>query len=63
MYIGWFVAVVTLVLLIEFQAKPKQEEKDASGPRMNDKIRAQFVRLVTDDGVFSFAADSFFFIF
>lgn len=32
------------------QAKPKQEEKDASGPRMNDQIRADFVRLVTDDG-------------
>ncbi|RVW38596.1 Translation initiation factor IF3-1, mitochondrial [Vitis vinifera] len=31
-------------------AKPKQEEKDASGPRMNDQIRADFVRLVTDDG-------------
>ncbi|RVW96655.1 Translation initiation factor IF3-1, mitochondrial [Vitis vinifera] len=35
---------------MESQAKPKQEEKDASGPRMNDQIRADFVRLVTDDG-------------
>lgn len=43
---------------MESQAKPKQEEKDASGPRMNDQIRADFVRLVTDDGVFSFALDS-----
>ncbi|KAK9286183.1 hypothetical protein L1049_014566 [Liquidambar formosana] len=32
------------------QAKPKQEEKDTSGPRLNDKIMAQFVRLVTEEG-------------
>uniref|UniRef100_A0A5B7BD71 Translation initiation factor 3 N-terminal domain-containing protein n=1 Tax=Davidia involucrata TaxID=16924 RepID=A0A5B7BD71_DAVIN len=32
------------------QARPKQEEKDTSGPRLNEKITAEFVRLVTDDG-------------
>ncbi|XP_071698581.1 translation initiation factor IF3-1, mitochondrial [Rutidosis leptorrhynchoides] len=31
------------------QAKPKYDEK-AKGPRMNDQISAQFVRLVTDEG-------------
>ncbi|KAF5951517.1 hypothetical protein HYC85_009461 [Camellia sinensis] len=32
------------------QAKPKQEEKDTSGPRLNEKITAEFVRLVSDEG-------------
>ncbi|KAL7206984.1 hypothetical protein ACSBR2_019641 [Camellia fascicularis] len=32
------------------QAKPKQEEKDTSGPRLNEQITAEFVRLVSDEG-------------
>lgn len=32
------------------QAKPKQEEKDTSGPRLNEKITAEYVRLVTEEG-------------
>ncbi|XP_057511179.1 translation initiation factor IF3-1, mitochondrial-like isoform X2 [Actinidia eriantha] len=32
------------------QAKPKQEQRDTSGPRLNDKIKAEFVRLVTEEG-------------
>ncbi|XP_076932949.1 translation initiation factor IF3-1, mitochondrial-like [Bidens hawaiensis] len=32
------------------QAKPKYEEKDKGGPRMNSQIHAQYVRLVTDEG-------------
>ncbi|GFY89840.1 translation initiation factor 3 (IF-3) family protein [Actinidia rufa] len=32
------------------QAKPKQEERDTSGPRLNDKIKVEFVRLVTEEG-------------
>ena len=37
--------------MIEFQAKPKQEQRDTSGPRLNDKIKAEFVRLVTEEGL------------
>lgn len=33
---------------IQFQPKPKKEEDN--GPRLNDEIRAQFIRLVSDDG-------------
>lgn len=32
------------------QAKPKIEEKDPSGPRLNEKIKADVVRLVSDEG-------------
>ncbi|KAF8406631.1 hypothetical protein HHK36_008721 [Tetracentron sinense] len=32
------------------QAKPKQEEKDPLGTRINNQITAEFVRLVTDEG-------------
>ncbi|XP_052192605.1 translation initiation factor IF3-1, mitochondrial [Diospyros lotus] len=32
------------------QAKSKQEEKDAGGPRLNEQIRAEFVRIVSDEG-------------
>ncbi|CAK9153958.1 unnamed protein product [Ilex paraguariensis] len=32
------------------QTKPKQEEKDTSGPRLNEQIKAEYVRLVTDEG-------------
>lgn len=42
--------------MVEFQAKSKQEEKDAGGPRLNEQIRAEFVRIVTDEGL------SFFFL-
>lgn len=35
---------------VQFQGKAKKEEKDTSGPRLNDKIKADFVRLVSDDG-------------
>ena len=37
--------------MTEFQAKPKQEERDTSGPRLNDKIKVEFVRLVTEEGL------------
>ena len=44
------------------KSRPKPEEKkEPSGPRLNDQINAKFVRLVTDDGVISFAVDSLFF--
>ncbi|KAI8553984.1 hypothetical protein RHMOL_Rhmol05G0061300 [Rhododendron molle] len=32
------------------QAKSKQEEKDTSGRRLNEKITAEFVRIVTEEG-------------
>lgn len=32
------------------QAQQKKDEKETSGPRLNDKINAQFVRLVLDEG-------------
>ncbi|GMH02944.1 hypothetical protein Nepgr_004783 [Nepenthes gracilis] len=32
------------------QAKKKEEENDTSGPRINEQITADFVRLVTDEG-------------
>ncbi|OVA03489.1 Translation initiation factor 3 [Macleaya cordata] len=32
------------------QAKPKPEPKDSSGPRLNNQITAEFVRLVSDEG-------------
>ncbi|CAA3030586.1 translation initiation factor IF3-1, mitochondrial-like [Olea europaea subsp. europaea] len=32
------------------QAKEKKEEKDTSGPRLNEQVTAQFIRLVTDEG-------------
>ncbi|KAK9129397.1 hypothetical protein Sjap_009884 [Stephania japonica] len=32
------------------QSKQKPEKKDATGPRMNNQITGQFVRLVIDDG-------------
>ncbi|XP_038902038.1 translation initiation factor IF3-1, mitochondrial [Benincasa hispida] len=35
---------------VQFQGKAKKEEKDTSGPRLNDKIKADLVRLVYDDG-------------
>ncbi|KAA0045750.1 Translation initiation factor 3 family protein, putative isoform 1 [Cucumis melo var. makuwa] len=35
---------------VQFQGNAKKEEKDKSGPRLNDKIKADFVRLVSDDG-------------
>ncbi|XP_061337478.1 translation initiation factor IF3-1, mitochondrial [Gastrolobium bilobum] len=35
---------------VQFQVKPKKEEDLTNGPRLNDKIKAQYVRLVTDDG-------------
>ncbi|XP_019165399.1 PREDICTED: uncharacterized protein LOC109161449 isoform X2 [Ipomoea nil] len=31
------------------QAKPKKKEKDTGGPRLNEKVTAAFVRLVTDE--------------
>lgn len=37
-------------MLWKFQGNAKKEEKDKSGPRLNDKIKADFVRLVSDDG-------------
>ncbi|CAA3015927.1 translation initiation factor IF3-1, mitochondrial-like [Olea europaea var. sylvestris] len=33
------------------QAKEKKEEKDTSGPRLNEQVTAQFIRLVTDEGM------------
>lgn len=38
-------------MLLKFQGKAKKEEKDTGGPRLNDKIKADFVRLVSDDGM------------
>lgn len=38
-------------MLWKFQGNAKKEEKDKSGPRLNDKIKADFVRLVSDDGM------------
>ncbi|XP_058764503.1 translation initiation factor IF3-1, mitochondrial-like [Vicia villosa] len=35
---------------VQFQVKPKNEEDDSDGPRLNDQIKAKFVRLVLDDG-------------
>ncbi|XP_023534160.1 translation initiation factor IF3-1, mitochondrial-like [Cucurbita pepo subsp. pepo] len=35
---------------VQFQGKAKKEENNTSGPRLNDKIKAEFVRLVSDDG-------------
>ncbi|KAJ7967134.1 Translation initiation factor IF-3 like [Quillaja saponaria] len=32
------------------QAKPKKEEEDTSEPRLNDQIKAPFVRIVMDNG-------------
>ncbi|XP_022895980.1 translation initiation factor IF3-1, mitochondrial-like [Olea europaea var. sylvestris] len=32
------------------QAKEKKEEKDTSGPRLNKRVAAQLIRLVTDEG-------------
>lgn len=37
--------------MTELQAKSKQEEKDTSGRRLNEKITAEFVRLVTEEGM------------
>lgn len=37
--------------VIGIQVKPKQDEKDTSGPRLNEEITAQYVRLVTDEGI------------
>lgn len=36
---------------LKFQGKAKKEENNTSGPRLNDKIKAEFVRLVSDDGM------------
>ncbi|CAA2978507.1 translation initiation factor IF3-1, mitochondrial-like [Olea europaea subsp. europaea] len=33
------------------QAKEKKEEKDTSGPRLNEQITAQILRLVTDEAI------------
>ncbi|GAU29257.1 hypothetical protein TSUD_392070 [Trifolium subterraneum] len=33
---------------VKFQVKPKKEEDD--GPRLNDQVKAKYVRLVGDDG-------------
>ncbi|CAI8601777.1 unnamed protein product [Vicia faba] len=35
---------------VPVQVKPKNEEDDSDGPRLNDQIKAKFVRLVMDDG-------------
>lgn len=32
--------------------KTRKEEKDSSGPRLNQEIKADFVRLVGDEGDF-----------
>lgn len=34
----------------QFQVKPKNEEDDTDGPRLNDQIKARQVRLVVDGG-------------
>lgn len=34
----------------------KLEEKEDDGPRLNDSITAEYVRLVTDDGSFFFSS-------
>lgn len=34
------------------QAKPKEEAKDSNAPRLNEKIKASIVRVVTDEGHF-----------
>nr|XP_004497190.1 translation initiation factor IF3-1, mitochondrial isoform X2 [Cicer arietinum] len=35
---------------VQFQVKQKNEEDGGDGPRLNDEIKAKFVRLVVDDG-------------
>ncbi|WJX21539.1 hypothetical protein P8452_10960 [Trifolium repens] len=35
---------------VQFQVKPKNEDDDIDGPRLNDQVKARFVRLVGDDG-------------
>ncbi|KAJ4822456.1 hypothetical protein Tsubulata_007015 [Turnera subulata] len=34
----------------QFQRRVTKEENDTTGPRLNDQIRAQYVRLVSDEG-------------
>jgi hypothetical protein len=34
----------------QFQVKPKNEDDDIDGPRLNDQVKARYVRLVRDDG-------------
>lgn len=40
-----------IIFIVYFQAQPKKEEKHLNGPRLNDQITAQFVRLVLDEGI------------
>lgn len=35
---------------VQFQVKPKNEEEDSDGYRLNEKIKAPYVRLVVDEG-------------
>ncbi|WJX15294.1 hypothetical protein P8452_05453 [Trifolium repens] len=35
---------------VQFQVKPKNEDDDIDGPRLNDQVKARYVRLVRDDG-------------
>lgn len=42
------------MFIVYFHAQPKKEEKDLNGPRLNEQITAQFVRLVLEEGIFFF---------
>lgn len=54
---GYGVVGLSLVLnltilcgIFQFQVKPKNEEEDSDGYRLNEKIKAPYVRLVVDEG-------------
>lgn len=43
-----------------FQIRKKEEEVKSDGPRLNEKITAETVRLVSEEGNFCFIFSSFY---
>lgn len=41
-------------MILLFQTRKKEEEVESDGPRLNDKITAETVRLVSEEGILSF---------
>lgn len=40
--------------MILFKTRKKEEEDDSDGPRLNEKITAEYVRLVSEEGKYYF---------
>lgn len=41
-------------MILLFQIRKKEEEVESDGPRLNDKITAETVRLVSEEGTLFF---------